>query len=821
MKKKYKAIIWAWIISLLVSLLPMNLAEAAVKANIKHNPKFDEAIVEYGIDVSYHQGEIDWKKVKADGIQFAFIRVAARGYGKKGALFDDTRAKENMLGAQKVEIPFGVYIYSQAITVKEAKEEAEYIIDAIQGYDVELPVVFDFEYHEGGRLAKAGLTDAQRTNICLAFCKHVEKEGYTPMVYANKSMLKDDLNAAAISQSYPTWLAHYTKQTDYDGDYQYWQYTSSGKVNGISGRVDMNVRYVRNENKVNGLKVQSASSKGIRLQWEPVENAIGYEVYRKTVDTEFELYHTISKQNATTFSDAKVKANTKYIYKVRALYEEEEYSEFSRTVFSYGSITKKPTITKGKASYEKLEISWKTLEMAEGYEIWRYNDSKKAYQKYATIEGQDSLSYEDKNFHADTTCYYKVRAYRTEGESVIYSPYSQTLKVKTLPSVKGVVSAVSLNVRAIASVTGEKLTTIKQDTIISISGSEGEWYRTSVVVGGKKKTAYVSKAYVQPVEIGNTTLKNTSLDFDKVKLTWSKVSNATGYVLQQYSASKKAYVTLAVLKNKNTISFLHQGLNANTTYKYRIRPYRKVRTANVYSDYSNVVSVKTKKAMTGLVSGVKVNIRKGPGTSYKVLKTVKKNTMLTVTGSRGQWYCISASVNGKKTTAYISKSYAKLVKVGKPTLKKNSVTFDKIKLSWGEIPGADGYILQRYSSSKKAYITMKTISNKSIFTWRDENLNAETTYKYRIRAYRIIKNKKIYGDYSTVISVKTGKGKTATIRENCKLRKGPATSYKSVLTAKKGTEVSVVGSRGDWYRLSVVVKGKKIITYTLKKWIKL
>ncbi len=659
MKKIYRVIIAIWIISLLISALPMYPTVAAVKADIKHNPKFDEAVIEHGIDVSYHQGEIDWKKVKADGIQFAFIRVANR-FTVSGKLGTDTKAYENMKGAKEAGIPFGVYIFSHAITVKEAREEADYILEIIDGYDIELPVVFDFEYYPGGRLEKAKLSDTQRTNICLEFCKKVEKAGYTPMVYANKSMLKDDLNAAAISQFYPIWLAHYTKKTDYDGDYEYWQYTSSGEVDGISGRVDMNVRYVKNENKVNGLEVASVSSKGIKLTWEPVENAIGYEVYRRTEDTEFELLDTIESSAGETYSDAKTSANKKYLYCVRAVFVEERYSEYSRTVSSYAAITKKTTVSASTTTLDSVKIKWKALDMGEGYEVWKYDSAKKTYVKKKTLTGKSSITYTDSGLKAGTSYTYKVRAYRTEGASKIYSPYSSKIKIKTITSEKGRVTADSLNVRSSASTSAKKLTTVKKNTVLTLTGISGNWYKTSVTIKGKKKTAYVSKSYVKIVKVAKPMLKKSSSSFDKIKMKWSKVSGADGYVVQRYNSSKKAYVTIKTITKGTTLSYTNSSLNASTTYKYRVRAYNKIGKTKVYGSYSAVLSAKTGAAKTGKITASSVNLRKGAGTKYASVKKVKKGTKVSVTGSRGSWYRLSVTVKGKKQTVYVLKKYVKL-----------------------------------------------------------------------------------------------------------------------------------------------------------------
>lgn len=195
-----------------------------------------------GIDVSQFQGKIDWAKVKADGIDFAFIRVGYRGWGS-GSLAEDSRVYENLKNAIDSGVQVGVYIYSQAINVKEAREEAQYVLKRIQNYAVTLPVVIDYEYAEDpgtgrltGRLYQAKLSKSAATAVCNAFLAEVQAAGYRGAVYANKNMLEKQLNADKLNGA--VWLAHYTSKTDYSGNHEFWQCTSSGYVAGISDQGD-------------------------------------------------------------------------------------------------------------------------------------------------------------------------------------------------------------------------------------------------------------------------------------------------------------------------------------------------------------------------------------------------------------------------------------------------------------------------------------------------------------------------------------------------------------------------------------------------------
>ena len=190
-----------------------------------------------GIDVSDWQGSIDWSAVAKSGVEFAMIRVAVRGYGEKGTLMTDDHFRKNLAEARANGIRVGAYIFSQAITQQEAREEASYLMNLVKGYQIDLPLVFDYEYAgDPGRLKSANLSKTAATGICNAFCAAVEQQGYQSMVYAGYYFLQNQLNASKLGR---VWLANYTNQTDYPGAYEYWQFSSNGRVPGIATNVDL------------------------------------------------------------------------------------------------------------------------------------------------------------------------------------------------------------------------------------------------------------------------------------------------------------------------------------------------------------------------------------------------------------------------------------------------------------------------------------------------------------------------------------------------------------------------------------------------------
>ncbi|MBR1692769.1 MAG: glycoside hydrolase family 25 protein [Lachnospiraceae bacterium] len=195
----------------------------------------------FGIDVSKWNKEIDWKKVKEAGVEFAIIRCAYRG-SSTGALVEDPYFQKNIEGAVAAGIKVGVYFFTQATTVTEAMEEASIAVSLVRNYPLAYPVFIDTE-GAGAKARAANLDVDTRTLVCRTFCETVEAAGYNAGVYASKNWLLHNLDTDKLSNYY-TWLAEYKGEATYEGNYDFWQYTSSGHIDGIDGRVDLNMGYV-------------------------------------------------------------------------------------------------------------------------------------------------------------------------------------------------------------------------------------------------------------------------------------------------------------------------------------------------------------------------------------------------------------------------------------------------------------------------------------------------------------------------------------------------------------------------------------------------
>lgn len=191
-----------------------------------------------GIDVSSHQREVDWQQVAQAGVKFATVRLGYRGY-ESGAVLPDRNAMDNLRGAREAGLQVGAYFYSQAISVEEALEEAEFCLELLDGYALDFPLVYDWEY--AGEDTRTGEFNSRTLTDCtIAFCETVKQAGYEPMVYFNTHLARDGFRLEELT-AYDFWLAMYDTPMDFPYRVQMWQYTQSGTVPGIDVAVDINL----------------------------------------------------------------------------------------------------------------------------------------------------------------------------------------------------------------------------------------------------------------------------------------------------------------------------------------------------------------------------------------------------------------------------------------------------------------------------------------------------------------------------------------------------------------------------------------------------
>jgi GH25 family lysozyme M1 (1,4-beta-N-acetylmuramidase) len=196
-----------------------------------------------GIDVSEHQYDIDWRKVAADGVDFAMIRVGYRG-STAGGLYTDDYFEKNIRGALNAGLKVGVYFFSQALDAREAAEEASFVLEQIRPYEIAMPVVFDWEIVGG---SDARTYTVSRQTLCeatRAFCGAVKDAGYEPMLYFTRYLGYRKYILRNLAE-YGFWYAEYEDRPRIAFDFDMWQYSETGKVDGIEGEVDLNLYFVR------------------------------------------------------------------------------------------------------------------------------------------------------------------------------------------------------------------------------------------------------------------------------------------------------------------------------------------------------------------------------------------------------------------------------------------------------------------------------------------------------------------------------------------------------------------------------------------------
>lgn len=244
----YKSEFGTWSYKAVNKDLPMNDYDWS---NLRHAGVIDGTEWEYyegtdlksikGIDVSEYNQIDNWNTVKSDGVEFAIIRAGYRGYGT-GKFKEDAMFVDNVQGAYDAGINVGVYFVTQAVSVAEAIEEADWLIDRIREADrpISYPVALDLEDTGSSGARTQDLSSSERTDIIIAFCDRIKEYGYTPMLYSNVRWYLDEMELERLTE-YSKWFAQYFNKPFFPYDFQIWQYTNTGKVEGIRGNVDLNI----------------------------------------------------------------------------------------------------------------------------------------------------------------------------------------------------------------------------------------------------------------------------------------------------------------------------------------------------------------------------------------------------------------------------------------------------------------------------------------------------------------------------------------------------------------------------------------------------
>lgn len=519
---------------------------AYTSASYYHKAAYKNYQLFHGIDVSWWQAQgkkttlLDWSKIHDAGIDFAFVRVASRD-SKDGSIYEDTAADSHIKAALKNNVNVGLYVFSQALTEKEAQEEAEFLLKQIKkyGWDVTLPLVIDRENGSYNRLVGGKLSKTKETAICQAFADTVTKAGYQASVYASYAWVKSYINTDKL-ENCGIWIARYNNTTtsnsksgtayaDVPYDYDFWQYSSTAKVDGYSGSLDTNFWYKDTSIKTTGLKASAQSASGpVTLSWSKAsEDVAGYRIYR--YDEEQDKYVYLKATRNLSYEDENVTSGTTYQYKVRCYWKiggKNYYGTYSPVVSVTTPPAKVTNVGTEKRSSLYLTLSWDQVSGASGYRIYQYNEDTKAYEKVTAISDADTTSYKITGLSSATEYQFKVRAYK------------------------------------------------KADGV-TIWGSSSS----------------VHREYTNPLKTKNLT---GSAKASSVTLQWDKVTRASGYRVYRYNSTTKKYERIAILKGNTTCSYIDSKLKKGATVKYKVRAYKTYDGVNYYGAYADILTIKVK-----------------------------------------------------------------------------------------------------------------------------------------------------------------------------------------------------------------------------------
>ena len=197
-----------------------------------------------GVDLSYHQENVNWDELKASGVEFVMLRCGYRGYSE-GGLVKDEKFDEYAKACNEHDIALGVYFFTQAVSVEEAEREAEFTLELIKDYKISYPVAIDTEYvsDSDARTNIEEIDEDLRSDMCIAFCEKIKAAGYYPMVYASENWIRRELNFEAL-QDYDLWAPQYLEENDFMYDFTIWQYTEKGFIQGVDEQVDLDISMV-------------------------------------------------------------------------------------------------------------------------------------------------------------------------------------------------------------------------------------------------------------------------------------------------------------------------------------------------------------------------------------------------------------------------------------------------------------------------------------------------------------------------------------------------------------------------------------------------
>ena len=805
MNKKISRVIAYILAALTIFAYPISAAALTNSASpytgktYTHNSKFDKYDRYDGIDVSSHNGTINWNSVKADGIDYAVLRAGFTGYTKsKHSLNNDTLFSEYYKGAVAAELPVGVYWYSQALNENEARAEAQRVLSVIDGLALELPVFYDYEFAgtKDGRLDSAwssgSINKSKMTANARAFCEVIEAAGYEAAIYSNSSFLTNQLDINSLDNNYKIWLAHFTTQTDYSGNYYMWQYTESGSVDGIGGSVDCDFMYlpkgtdIGGNAKVTGLRLTARGGDGERakIEWNAVPGATKYEIIEITNG----INRLKGTATTTNFTFTDLVPGWTYEVKVVAYCENGKLAESEG--YTFGAAC--PTVQNLKASVtgtNTIEAKW-DVTTSHGYRLeWSTTSDFSKDVNGTYISGTNSTSYTIKTEKPADQYYVRVRAYKLFNDSTIYGAFSEPVSLagQLLP-VTGVAltarggdgeraridwNAVNGAVRyEVYEITNgiNRLKGETTDTNFTFTDLVPGWtYEVKVVAYNAAGESSESEGYTFGAACPTVqNLKASVTDTNTIEAKWD-VTTSHGYRLEwSTSADFSKDVNGTYISGTNSTSYTIKTEKPADQYYVRVRAYKLFQDTTIYGAFTQPIDI----------MGIEITARGGDGERARIdwndaedavryevyeitngINRLKGNTIdpyFTFTDLVPGWtYEVKVvAYNADDEKLFESEGYT--FGAACPTVQnlKASVTgTNTIEAQW-DVTTSHGYRLEWSTTSdfsKDVNGTYISGTNSTSYTIKTEK--PADQYYVRVRAYKLFNDSTIYGAFTQPVEL--------------------------------------------------------------------
>ena len=651
-------------------------------------------------------------------------------------------------------------------------------------------------------LAKVGgfkVKAKDSTSITLQWNRNANASGYIIEAYNGKTWVQVTKIAKNSTLTYKVTKLSASKTYQY----RIKAYKTEGKATAYSAN-SATLSVNTNPTNMSGFKAKAKSYNSITLQWNKNASATGYEL-QKWDGKKWVTLTKISKNSTTTYTVKSLKASTTYKYRIRAyktIGKATQYSAYTATL----SVNTNPSNMSGfkakSKSYNSVTLQWNKNTSATGYELQKWDGKK--WVTLTKISKNSTTTYTVKSLKASTTYKYRIRAYKTIGKTTQYSAYTTTLSVNTNPYNMSGFKAKSKSYNSItlqwnknASATGYELQKWDGKKWVTLTKIAKNSTTTYTVKGLKASTTYkyrirayktIGKAtqYSGYVELSVNT-NPTNMSGYKVKsktatsvtLQWNKNTSATGYELQKWDGKK--WVSLTKINKNSTTTYTVKSLKASTTYKYRIRAYKTIGKTTQYSAYTATLSVNTNPSnMSGFkaksksynsitlqwnknTSATGYELQKWDGKKWVTLTKISKNSTTTYTvkslkASTTYKYRIRAYKTIGKTTQYSAYTATLSVNTNPYNMsgfKAKSTAKTSVTLQWNKNTSATGYEIQKWNGKK--WVSAAKVTKNSTVTSTVKSLKANTSYKFRIRAYKTIGKTTQYSSWSGTLTVKTKK----------------------------------------------------------------